>query len=117
MSIWQDSLLDPIYARPIATDATSISTTGERHTLRAVDYTDGASVPTHAFIDMQTQRPSAFVRESEVISLGITDLKEYFYKGDLIINGKRWLIKSFQLSRHAVGSGEILLLLADEQAP
>ena len=117
MSIWQDSLLDPIYASPIATDATLIRTTGERHSLRAVDYTDGASQPTHAFIDMQTQRPSAFVRESEVTSLGITNLEEYFYQGEFIINGKRWRIKSFQLARQPVGSGEILLLLADEQAP
>jgi hypothetical protein len=117
MSIWQDSLLDPIYESPIATDATLIRTTGEHHVLRAIDYTDGASVPTHAFIDMQTQRPSAFVRESEVTSFGITNLKEYFYKGEFIINGKRWRIKSFQFAREPVGPGEIMLLLADEQAP
>jgi hypothetical protein len=117
MSVWQDALLDPIYASPIATDATLIRTTGEQHTLRAIDYTDGASVPTHAFIDMQTQRPSAFVRQSEVTAAGITNLKEYFYKGEFIINGKRWRIKSFQMSQQPVDSGEILLLLADEQAP
>jgi hypothetical protein len=117
MSIWQDSLLDPIYASPIATDATLIRTTGERHTVRAIDYTDGASAPTHAFLDMQTQRPSAFVRESEVTSFGITDIKEFFYRGELIINGKRWRIKSFQYARQPVGSGEILMLLSDEQAP
>ncbi len=117
MTIWQTDLLDPIYASDIAVDATLIRTTGERHSLRAIDYTDGVSLPTHSFIDMQTERPSAYVRHQEVVDLGVTDLKEYFYKGEFIINGKRWRIKSFQKAPSPSGLGELLLLLSDEQAP
>jgi hypothetical protein len=117
MTIWQDNLLDPIYASDIAVDATFIRTTGERTSLRAIDYTDGTSLPTHSFIDMQTQRPSAFVRQADITNSGVTDLKEYFYKGELIINGRRWRIKSYQMAPSPAGQGEILLLLSDEQAP
>lgn len=117
MTIWQENLLDPIYASDIAVDATLIRTTGERQALRAIDNTEGMSLPGLSVIEMQTQRPAAVVRHSEIVSLGITDLKEYFYKGELIINGKRWRVKSFQMAPSPSGLGEIILLLADEQAP
>lgn len=116
MTIWQDNLLDPIYASDIAVDAQLIRTTGEQHTLRAIDNTAGISMPGASIIEMQTLRPAANVRHKEVVELGITDLKEYFYKGELVINGKRWRIKSFQMQPAPSGFGEILLLLADEQA-
>lgn len=117
MSIWQDNLLDPIYASDIAVDATLIRTTGEQNSLRAIDNTEGFVQSSQAFIDMQTQRPSAVIRLSSLTALGITDLKEYFYKGELIINGKRWRIKSFQKVPAPSGPGEILLSLSDEKAP
>lgn len=116
MSIWQSNLLDPIYASDIAVNATLIRTTGERHTLRAIDNTEGISLPGISIIDMQTARPAAWVRKSEVNALGITDIKEFFYKGELIINGKRWRIKSYQPAPSPSGDGEWLVLLADEQA-
>lgn len=117
MSIWQTNLLDPIYDSDHAVDATLIRTSGERHEIRAIDLTEGRSTPGFQLVDMQTQRPSATVRHKEITDLGVTDLKEFFYKGELIINGKRWRIKSFQPLPSPAGPGELLMLLSDEQAP
>ena len=106
MSIWQTNLLDPIYASAIATDAVFIRTTGERHDIRAIDQTEGVTQQGLTFVDMQTQRPAATVRQQEITDLGVTDLKEFFYKGELVINGRQWRIKSFQMVPSPVGSEE-----------
>src|SRR4029079_9286884 len=82
MTIWQTSLLDPIYASPIAVNATIVRTTGERHTIRAIDETEGVSLPgPGALVEMQTQRPAAVCRLGELNAKGITDLKEFFWQG------------------------------------
>lgn len=117
MTIWQDLLLDPIYASDVAVTATLTRTTGETHSVRAVDLTQGRSAPGLSFADMQSQVPSATVRLSEINAKGITDLKEYFYKGKLTINGRTWRIKSYQPVPAPAGPGEILILLTDEQLP
>lgn len=118
MSIWQDALLDPIYASDIAVDATIIRTTGETHSVRAIDVTEGFTQPGIAsLVDMQTKRPAATVRHQELVDNGLTDLNEYLYKAEIIINGKRWRVKSFMPLPLPAGLGELALMLTDEQAP
>jgi hypothetical protein len=116
MTIWQTSLLDPIYASPIAVNATIVRTTGERHTIRAIDETEGVSLPgPGALVEMQTQRPAAVCRLGELNAKGITDLKEFFWQGKLTINGRTWRIKSFQPRPTQEGPGEIIMFLADPE--
>ena len=113
MTFWSDHY-DAIYSGPIAVDARLIAASGSTVALRACDKTAGASLPTQSLIEMQTIRPLARVRQSELTDNGITDYPNQLYQGQLQINGRTWRIKSYEVMASPDGPGEVALFLMDE---
>lgn len=118
MTDWQSLLYDPIYTDElIGVDAVLIKTTGERINVRAIEETEAFTVP-GSVMEMQSARPTAFVRMAELVSKNI-NLEEYVYKGQIYLNGKTWRIKSYEPepSKYGFNEGEMRLILTDEKAP
>jgi hypothetical protein len=112
-SFWQ-IMYSSIYASPIAVDAELITAGGDSYAVRAVDKTVAASMLGMGGIEFNSFRPTAMMRVPDIGALGI-DIGADLYKGQLIMNGRTWLIKSFEYAPSPTGiaDGELRVILQD----
>lgn len=109
---WSATLLDPIYNSPIAVNAVLVLVDGDPPvTLRVLDITAGASVGRE--VQMDTIRPAADVRATELASHGLSP--EGLLDSTLTLSSKDWTVKSFipLPSPDGEASGEYRLLLEE----
>ena len=114
MTIWSD-MLDRIYESEIGVSVTLTAGTGTGATglsVTAIDKTSGLEINDQE--NLQTIRPAATVRMSEVTAAGIAHSE--LDGGSLAIAGKTWRIHSHFLTPNPDGElkGQVVLLLMDE---
>lgn len=114
-TIWNASLLDPIYRSQIAVDATLITVGGDEvPAVRVIDKTVAAPILGGGGVDFQAFRPFAMLRMSDVARNAL-DVQADLFGGQLTMNGKTWLIKSYEYvpTPNGVPDGELRLILQD----
>jgi hypothetical protein len=112
-SLWQ-TMYSAIYASQIAVDAQLITAGGDSYSIRAVDKTVAASMLGSGGIEFNSFRPTAMMRVPDIAQLEI-DIGADLYKGQLVMNGRTWSIKSFEYAPAPTGiaDGELRVILQD----
>lgn len=113
--MWNASLLlDPQYAIH-GTDATLIPRVGPTQSVpvRVIDKTAGIeTAPFGSQLDMSSILPGATVRLAELMSLKVDPAN--LDDGQLLLHGKTWLIKTCRYRPTPDGSGEVTLILSED---
>lgn len=103
-------MLDPIY-NSIGVEASLTLVDSRQFDLTVLDETGG--VTTGNKIEVPTAKPSAGIRYSELLSLGLTS--DDIIRGQLTFNGMTWIIRNRELdpNPNGVRAGEVIALLSD----
>lgn len=108
---WGSLVHDPMF-QVFGVAATLDIDTGSPHSITAIDHTSGVEVGSASGADVQTVRPVAAVRVSELDGLGLT--REMLRNGTIALNGKTWVIHSTLPKPAPEGDGEMWLILKAE---
>lgn len=109
---WQ-AFYDAVYAR-LSVEASLVVAEGEPPVLlRVIDSSKGVDISTLSGVEVQTMRPGAWVRVSEIAERGL--YRDHLRGGRITFNDNEWTIHSHFLNPSPAGGGEILLVLKDDE--